>query len=96
MAEYSDVEAICIITFSFCRSIIYLRCCSSNSINPIPSTCVKYGESLEIVADLSGYVYILLFIIDKLFECRTLMKSVEIKTVYDCHIYIKRDNIIIS
>ena len=51
-AVYSDDVAICRIMSSFWRSISSLRCCSSNYTIPIPSNCVKYGDALDIVANL--------------------------------------------
>ena len=50
------------VIMSYCwRSIIAMRGCSSNSIIPIQSTCLKYSDSLDFVVYLSGHVFKILY-----------------------------------
>ena len=66
-AVYSDEDAVCLIRSSFWRAITPQRCCSSNTcISPSPSNCAKYGDSLDIVADIFKNIAVGFFVFIKL------------------------------
>ena len=55
-AGQSHDDASCLIKSSFWRSIVSLRCCSSNSKIPIPSNWVKCVGTLDIASVRSIYL----------------------------------------
>ena len=51
--------------------------------HPYPLTCAKYGDFLDIVADLSVSNVV---IINNIFKCTSITNSVIVNAAYACHI----------